>query len=608
MQTNTQVFKITRPDIERNRDKYVVTDDFVNNASYSRYNSFSNLLRSSSTRLSKYITADQMAIDPDVNKILSTFADDICTEGDDGSIFTIHYKSTGAEMVVPGTAEILQNALNLWIDAIELKANMYDIAMQTIKYGDCFFRKVSDFKKWIYINPYDVQAIEVDDESNIVAYHVMRQADDTPYDRAGVNQKGSSIRYPAETIVHISLSSHMNQEAPFGESITVPATKYYRYLTMIESAIVIYRLVRAPERRVFNIDVGDMPIPKVKSYIRNIQQELYQRRSTSNQNNSQNSIDSIYDAMSTGEDFFFPKFTDGRGTTIDTLPGGQNLGQLEDLNYFRYKVCDGFGAPTAIIKSGSDGNSAVNNGKVGVALLEEKRYTNKIIRLQRKMEHPFDKQFKVFLRESNIDVDESSFELQLNSPADYENYRKIELQTSTISLFSQLKDVPYLSKRFLMENILQFSKDAIAQNELMIKEELGLANRKAETFTTNQLIYDEHCAAARQIKLPEYDTFNMAVGETDQTVTNSGEDFGNIDSGADSGFGDIPTNGNDESETSTEEPEDTLAGEEANTLPTELPTNEPAEVVQPMDFSSLSAESHKSRNIFNLLQEFNTKS
>ena len=125
------------------------------------------------------------------------------------------------------------------------------------------------------------------------------------------------------------------------------ARRAYKQLSLIEDSIVVYRLVRAPERLVFKVDVGNMPAPKAEAYIKRLMQSYWSRRTyDSTQGNSVN----VYDPQSMLDSYWFAKRPDGSGTDVVSLPGGANLGQLDDLNYFVNKLYKALRVPSSRLK------------------------------------------------------------------------------------------------------------------------------------------------------------------------------------------------------------------------------------------------------------------
>jgi hypothetical protein len=192
-------------------------------------------------------------------------------------------------------------------------------------------------------------------------------------------------------------------------------------------------------------------------------------------------IDSgIFVKNSTNEDYFFPQTADGRGSKVDTLAGGTNLGEITDLHFFTNKLFRGLRIPASYLPTGlDDGTSNPNtfsDGRVGTALIQEWRFNQYCIRLQRSIAEKLDQEFKMFMRWRGINIDGSLFELQFNEPQNFASYRQAEVDSARITSFTQLEAYPYLSKRFLMSRFLGLTEEEMSENEKLWEQEQGNAD------------------------------------------------------------------------------------------------------------------------------------
>ena len=173
------------------------------------------------------------------------------------------------------------------------------------------------------------------------------------------------------------------------------------------------------------------------------------------------------------EDFFFAQRPDGRGSKVDTLPGGQGLGELADLEYFQWKVFRGLRIPLSFMREGQD-NSLISDGKSGVAYIQELRFAMYIKRLQGYVTNVMDAEFKRYLRAASINIDPSIFNIKLPEPENFGIYRQQQLDNDLLSTYGQANGVEHISKRFGMKKFLQLSDEEVLLNERMRCEELGL--------------------------------------------------------------------------------------------------------------------------------------
>jgi len=276
----------------------------------------------------------------------------------------------------------------------------------------------------------------------------------------------------ARHIVHLSLNEGLDFFWPFGQSILENIYKVYKQKELLEDAVLIYRIQRAPERRLFKIDVGNMPSHMAMAFVERVKNEMHQRRIPTVTGGGQNMMDASYNPLSINEDYFFPQTADGRGSSIDVLPGGQNLGEIDDLKYFNNKMARGLRVPSSYLPTGpDDSNLAMNDGRVGTALIQEYRFNQYCIRLQKLIMQKLDDEFKMFLRWRGFNLDSSLFNIALCEPQNFASYRQSELDNSKIQAFAQLEPLPYMSKRFLMKRYLGLTEEELLENEQMWKEE-----------------------------------------------------------------------------------------------------------------------------------------
>ena len=183
-------------------------------------------------------------------------------------------------------------------------------------------------------------------------------------------------------------------------------------------------------------------------------------------------MDSSYNPLSINEDSYFPQTADGRGSSVETLPGGSNLGEIDDLKYFNNKMCRGLRVPSSYLPTGpDDSDRTLQDGKVGTALIQEYRFNQYCERLQRTIVQKLDDEFKMFLRWRGFNIDSGLFTITFNPPQNFASYREAELDTSRVNTFQALDAVPYMSKRFLLKRYLGLSEQEISENEQMWKEE-----------------------------------------------------------------------------------------------------------------------------------------
>jgi hypothetical protein len=247
--------------------------------------------------------------------------------------------------------------------------------------------------------------------------------------------------------------------------------KVYKQKELLEDAVLIYRVQRAPERRMFKIDVGNMPSHMAMAFVERIKNEIHQRRIPSVYG-GQSVVDATYNPLSMNEDYFFPVTADGRGSSVEVLPGGQNLGEIDDLRYFNNRLARGLRVPSSYLPTGPDDNTTpLSDGRVGTAMIQEFRFNQYCERLQSYIAMKLDEEFKLFLRWRGFNIDSGLFQLQFNPPQNFAAYRQSELDTARVSTFASMEAFPYISKRFALERFLGLSEEEITKNEKLWREE-----------------------------------------------------------------------------------------------------------------------------------------
>ena len=177
--------------------------------------------------------------------------------------------------------------------------------------------------------------------------------------------------------------------------------------------------------------------------------------------------------MSINEDYFFPQTAEGRGSKVETLPGGTNLGEIDDLRYFTNKLYRALRIPSSYLPTGPDdgANPQYSDGRVGTAYIQELRFNKYCERLQEIVFPPLNREFKLFLKQRGINIDTSLFDLRLNTPQNFAAYRQTELDNQRIGSFAQIQAVPFMSNRFALKRFLGLSDEDVAENERLWREE-----------------------------------------------------------------------------------------------------------------------------------------
>ena len=465
-------------------------------------------------RLERYGQYDTMDSDSEVNAALDILAE-FCTQPNEenGTPFEIYFKEQATNTEV----KIIKKYLQQWCKLNKFPVRIFKIVRNAMKYGDSFFVRDPETQSWMYVDPAKVDKIIVNESEGKKPEQYMIRDFNPNFEalattainpsniQGGGNQfggnygtgqsaggggRGMAGSFPnassgsrfaqnqnqyaidAKHVIHISMSEGLDNNFPFGNSLMESIFKVFKQKELLEDAILIYRIQRAPERRVFYIDVGNMPSHLAMSFVERVKNEVNQRRIPSASGGGQSLIDASYNPLSVNEDYFFPTTAEGRGSKVEILQGGQNLGEIDDLKYFTNKLFRALRIPSSYLPTGSDdGGSNFNDGRVGTAYIQELRFNKYCERLQSLINDPFDTEFKMYLHTKGINVDSNIFDLKFNPPQNFASYRQAEMDTARVNTYNVLAAIPYISKRFAMKRFLGLTTEEISENENMWEEE-----------------------------------------------------------------------------------------------------------------------------------------
>ncbi len=253
------------------------------------------------------------------------------------------------------------------------------------------------------------------------------------------------------------------------------AIKALNQLRMIEDSLVIYRLSRAPERRIFYIDVGNLPKVKAEQYLKEVMSR-YRNKLVYDANTGEVRDDRKF--MSMLEDFWLPRREGGRGTEITTLPGGQNLGELTDIEYFQKKLYRALGVPETRIAGGGDG---FNLGRSSEILRDELMFSKFVGRLRKRFSNLFNDILRTQLLLKNIvspeDWDQMSDHIQYDFLYDnhFAELKEAELLTNRLTLATTVE--PYIGKyystEYVRKKILRQTDSEIIEIDTQIEDEIA---------------------------------------------------------------------------------------------------------------------------------------
>ena len=283
----------------------------------------------------------------------------------------------------------------------------------------------------------------------------------------------SGLRIATDSIIYCS-SGMMDARNTFVISYLHKAIKPLNNLRMIEDAIVIYRISRAPERRIFYIDVGNLPKGKAEQYLRDVMIK-YRNKMVYDASTGELRDDRKHKSML--EDFWLPRREGGKGTEITTLPAGQNLGELEDVKYFQKKLLQSLNVPISRLEPQQGG--MIGLGRVSEVTRDEVKFNKFIIRLRNKFAQVFDHALRVQLSLKGImsidewDVAREDIYYDFKKDNNFSEMREAELLRERLNLLGTVDPYigRYYSTEWVKKNVLQLSDEEIMKMDKQMKKE-----------------------------------------------------------------------------------------------------------------------------------------
>ena len=345
-----------------------------------------------------------------------------------------------------------------YIDAMKMRY----IRQEKKKPGD----KNNVFQRLRSDNPMDYNFPEIEE------YFIYNPKSQYPTSNPSATGGSQGIKIAKDSITYCT-SGLVDRNKGSTLSYLHKAIKALNQLRMIEDSLVIYRLSRAPERRIFYIDVGNLPKQKAEQYLRDVMMR-YRNKLVYNADTGEIRDDKKYMAML--EDFWLPRREGGRGTEISTLPGGQNLGEITDIEYFKKKLYRSLNVPP----SRMDGEGGFNLGRSSEILRDELKFTKFVGRLRKRFANMFNDMLKTQLLLKNVITPEDWEMMSEHIQYDflYDNHfselKEAELMNERLTLVQTAEPYvgKYYSQDYVRRNILRQTDMEIIEQDKLIKKEI----------------------------------------------------------------------------------------------------------------------------------------
>ena len=484
-------------------DRNTLRDRF-NRIRTSSYNQYSRdfTLSYQAARIELFRDYDTMDMDPIIASALDIYADECVTKNELGEILVIHSSNDNIKQIL----------YNLFYDILNIEFNMWSWTRNLVKYGDFYLK--------MYISPeYGVYMVEP-----ISAYNVTRVENSDLTNRNYVKfqinlpEGGKLEELENYQVAHFRMLSDSNF-IPYGKSIIEGGRRVWKQLSLMEDAMLIHRVMRAPEKRIFKVDVGNIPPSEVDQYMQRLMDKMkkvpYIDERTGDYNlrfNLQNMV----------EDFYLPVRGSDSGTSIEPLSGMEFNG-IDDIEYLRNKMLAALKIPKAFLGYEED-----LSGKATLAA-EDVRFAKTVNRVQRILVSELNKIAMVHLYAQGYkDASLVDFTLELTNPSVIFEKEKIAIWQDKVNLSKDMMETKLFSKKWIYENVFKVSEEDvdIQKNDLV--------EDAKQTYRFKQ-IEDEGIDPAKPFNKIKPEEGGTSGGETAGGSELGGEASGETDLGSEPG-------------------------------------------------------------------------
>jgi hypothetical protein len=430
----------------------------------------------------------EMAMQPEIESAIDDIVNEAIVKDDDGQVTNIVLDNLNQpDKIKKAIKEEFQNILRL----LNYNNMAQDIFRRYYIDGRLFYNIIIDkenpvagIKELRYIDPRKLRKVrelkkQKDDKTGAEVVNVSNEYyiyNDKVVTGSSTNYGPIGVRITTDSIISV-VSGLMDSRRAVVLSYLHKAIKPLNQLRMIEDATVIYRISRAPERRIFYIDVGNLPKLKAEQYLRDIMVK-YKNKLVYDANTGEVRDDRKF--LSMMEDFWLPRREGGKGTEITTLPGGQNLGELEDVKYFQKKLYQSLSVPISRLEP----NQGFSIGRVAEVTRDELKFAKFVDRVRNKFSDIFDQALRVQCVLKGICTNEEWSLFKENIHYDFikdnnfSELKEAELMTNRLQLLSSVDPYTgrYFSQAWIQRNVLRLNDDEIKrmQEEIDEEKEAGL--------------------------------------------------------------------------------------------------------------------------------------
>jgi len=401
-------------------------------------------------RMQLYADYEMMDKDPIINSALDIYSDESTLADQFGDILTIRTSNTRIQKVL----------YNLFYDILNIDFNLWSWIRNMTKYGDFFLKlDIAEGIGIINARPFSSYEVERWEEYNEATGE---------YEIKFKNVGSEQLTYDVFEIAHFRMLSDSNF-LPYGRSMLEGARKEFQKLMMMEDAMLIHRIMRAPEKRIFKIDIGNIPPNEVDSFMETIINKMKKIPHVDPNTGNYNLKFNLNNML---EDYYLPVRGGQSTTSIDTLPGMTFTG-MDDIEYIKHKMMAALKIPKPFL-----GYDEGVEGKTTLAAMDV-RFARTIERIQKIAVSELAKIAVVHLYAQGFDGEDLiNFELELTAPSIIYDQQKVALMNEKMTLANSMKDSKLLSDKFIYEYIFNMSEEQWLQERSSVIEDLKLRFRQ----------------------------------------------------------------------------------------------------------------------------------
>jgi hypothetical protein len=418
-----------------------------------------------------------MEYTPEISAALDIYGEESTTVDHNGNMLQIYSESKRIKSIL---ADLFNNVL-------DINTNLPMWIRNTCKYGDNFVYLKLDPEKGI-VGCMQLPNIEIERFERGIATQGSRQNVEDSVDQKGLRFKWKvkDMEFNSWEIAHFRLLGD-DRKLPYGTSMLEKARRIWKQLLLSEDAMLIYRTSRAPERRVFKVFVGNMDDKDVEPYVQRVANKFKRSQVVDSQTGN---VDMRFNQMAVDQDYFIPVRDAAAASPIDTLPGGQNLGEIADIEYIQKKLLTALRVPKAFLGF----EEPVGDGK-NLSLIDI-RFARTINRIQKSMIAEMNKIAIIHLFLLGFEDELSNFTLALTNPSSQADLLKIDIWKEKVALYKEcvtsIEGIAPTSISWAKKHIMGFSDEEIKLDlqQQRIEKAVGAELTNTATIITNTGIFD----------------------------------------------------------------------------------------------------------------------